>query len=114
MFKGNVAAAPFVGDDFASLYVGATRVPTVPGKPVVSSAVYGNDFVLVTFSYADGGASPQVTYYFDGEPVNPTSDEATLATFDDAEQLLGSEFTMKVSNAVGESPLSDPVTVVPV
>jgi hypothetical protein len=107
---GSVAAAPFVGDQFASLYLGEERVPTVPSKPVVSSVVSSsNERAEAAYSFNDGGLDATPTFFFDDEEENAATDDATSAIFDGA--FLGTTFRMSVTNAIGTSPLSDPVVV---
>jgi hypothetical protein len=107
---GSVAAAPFVGDQFVSLYLGAERVPTVPGKPVVSSVVsFSNEIAQATYSFNNGGLDAIPTFFFDDEEEGAGSEDATTASFDGA--FLGTTFRMSVTNALGTSSLSDPVVV---
>jgi len=56
---GSETAAPFRGDQFVALYLGEERVPTVPGKPVVSSAV---EFEDIDFMPPPDGGSEILGY----------------------------------------------------
>ena len=71
MRLGNTASAPFLGSQFASLYLGAVRVPTVPSKPTITSAnVLGEETDIQTdiFNlFNDGGSNvTSVKLYIDG------------------------------------------------
>jgi hypothetical protein len=113
---GSVAAAPFRGDQFASLYLGATRVPTVPGPPTITSAVRDDGTLSVTSPVpSDGGdAISNYRIYVDGEllgtldsnPGNPILLESVVA-----ESLVGDTVRLSAINAIGEGPLSAPVIV---
>jgi hypothetical protein len=113
---GSVAAALFVGDQFASLYLGEDRVQTVPGKPVViSSAFTGLTSNVIHAPVSDTGGT-SVTgykYFFNGAGVLPTSTQTSgdnlIAGF--TQNLGGQVVRMLASNAVGDGPLSAPVTV---
>jgi hypothetical protein len=107
---GSIPAAPFAGDQFASLYLGAERVPTVPGKPVVTNA-FQNVFAVVQYGLAnDGGLPSTFLFFFNGESEDPASDGPTEATFDDRD-FTGEVFQMRAVNAIGEGQLSDPVVI---
>jgi hypothetical protein len=114
---GSVAAAPFVGDKFASLYLGATRVPTVPGKPVITSAIaFGGEETEVFFTEPNDGGS-QITdykFYFDGveASVGTIGDSNGVTEAGFTEAFLGQAAEVSLVNAVGEGPRSAPVTVV--
>jgi hypothetical protein len=113
---GSVPAAPFVGDQFVSLYLGAERVPTVPGRPVITGAVaLGGEETLVSFVEPnDGGSQATYKFYFDGAEVSAgtigDSNGVTEAGFTEA--FLGQAVEVSLVNAVGEGPRSAPVTVV--
>ena len=114
---GSVAAAPFVGDEFASLYVGATRVPTVPGKPTSVAGSEDGGTTEVAYSYpANGGSSiTGYTFYFNGVELTPvTSTEDVSEQFASAffsGDFSGQSVRVSAVNAVGEGPKSDPATV---
>lgn len=116
---GAIAAAPFLGAQFVSLYRGATRMPTVPGKPVITSTLVdgGTTYVSLLPPPNDGG-NAIISYesYIDGLPVfinsigegpEPGSLEAEFIGTAPA----GSLVKVSAANAIGEGPLSDPVTV---
>jgi len=106
---GSVAAAPFVGDEFASLYLGATRVPTVPGKPIIVSAVDAQVFIFDDPTN-DGGAEITTHKVFvDGQEVTP--DELTTESVVLADFFPGSSVQVSAVNAVGEGPRSAPFTL---
>jgi len=120
---GSVAAAPFVGDTFASLYLGNERVPTVPGKPVVGQPVVeiqgGEapiDYTAIFFfnNPANDGGSEITDYkvFVDGQEVTP-DEISDNVVFDFvvtlAEPAPGSSVQVSAVNAVGEGPRSDPL-----
>jgi hypothetical protein len=115
MRLGSVAAAPFVGDQFASLYLGATRVPTVPGKPVIAGADLqdGIPTVEILPPLNDGGSEiTDFLLFLDG--VADGYESLTLVgTFWVMEEeiggiLEGQLVQVAAVNAVGAGPLSDP------
>jgi hypothetical protein len=113
---GSVAAAPFVGDTFASLYLGDERVPTVPGKPTIDVvASEGGEIGLFFFPPENDGGSAITGYkfYFDDVEVtpydsSPTSGGRLVAFFFGPS---GPSAQVSAVNAVGEGPRSAPVTV---
>jgi hypothetical protein len=110
---GSVAAAPFVGDEFASLYVGATRVPTVPGKPVITSAYWDTLFsfagVLFETPVPDGGSAvTSLRFYINGVLTSPIGGVGGNRTF--SGDRRGDQVRMSAVNALGEGPLSDTAT----
>ncbi len=118
---GSTAAAPFLGNQFASLYLGANRLPTVPGAPTITSAFFdgGVPEFVVRFIPPDDGGSPITGYkfYVDGveEPVtiggpNPYNgnEDDFIATFTD--NFNGSDIQVSALNAIGEGPKSVAVT----
>jgi hypothetical protein len=119
---GSVAAAPFVGGEFVSLYLGSTRVPTVPGPPQILSATYttGIDFVETSVLHTvpnNGGSSiTEYKYYFDGVEAsfsnvneNGAAGQDFFSKFDLS--FLGQAVQVSAVNGVGEGPKSAPVTV---
>jgi hypothetical protein len=108
---GSVAAAPFVGGEFVSLYVGATRVPTVPGKPTISSAEYDGETIVAFAAPSDGGSTiTGYKYYFDGVETTPSTTGNLVANF--AGDFTGQNAQVAAVNAIGDGPKSAPVTVV--
>jgi hypothetical protein len=110
---GNVAAAPFVGGEFVSLYLGANRVPTVPGKPVITSVAYstasGNSAIAFETPVPDGGTTvTSIRSYIDGNLTQPIVAVGNLRTF--SGDLRGSQVRISAVNALGEGPLSAPAT----
>jgi hypothetical protein len=105
---GSVAAAPFVGDEFAAIYLGAERVPTIPGKRKNVSAAWDGGFTIVGWedlSDFPGLSAGEYKFYFDGvEAVTDTAGEF-LSNF------AGQTLRMSAINSVGEGLLSDPVIV---
>jgi large repetitive protein len=116
---GSIAAAPFVGDQFVSLYLGDERVPTVPGKPTVADAAAsgGATTVLYAAPSQDGGSAVvSYRFFFDGVEFSPaTSFEGggfTEATFSNVTDPIGRAARIAAVNAIGTGPQSDPVVVV--
>jgi hypothetical protein len=105
---GNVAAAPFVGDQFVSLYVGATRVPTVPGAPTwdgTPPASGGDNFDFGFLAPADDGGSEITGYntYVDDELLG--IDGAEISFIDFTFNAPGTyEIAIAAVNAIGEGP----------
>jgi hypothetical protein len=113
---GSVAAAPFVGDQFVSLYLGATRVPTVPGKPtIVFVDPYDGDIpgypVLVTPPANSGGLEITAWKVFtDGVQANPqlvTPGDPDVTIYVLANEESGQLIQVSAINAVGEGVRSD-------
>jgi hypothetical protein len=115
---GSVAAAPFVGDQFVSLYLGATRVPTVPGKPtIVLVDTYDGDIpgypVSVTPPANIGGLGITAWKpYINGVEaiietvvVVPGNPDVTIYVYADEES--GQLIQVSAINAVGEGVRSD-------
>jgi hypothetical protein len=103
MRTGSIAAAPFVGDQFASLYLGETRVPTVPGRPVIISTSTGSLDVAIQ---SDGGS--EIT----GWRVFIGGEEAGIDVFEEgvgqweielSDDASGQSVQVSAVNAVGES-----------
>jgi hypothetical protein len=113
---GPSACTPYVGDQFASLYVGEERVPTVPGKPVIISSESGFTSNVIHEPVSDTGGT-SVTgykYFFNGVRVIPIANETLdgniVAGFIQ-QNLDGQVVRMLASNAVGDGSLSAPLTV---
>jgi hypothetical protein len=112
---GSVPAAPILGDQFASLYLGATRVPTVPGKPVIVSASADSVFRFNDPANDGGSEITARKVFVDGDEVTPDELEANpdgspIADFGVAlaESAPGSSVQVSAVNAVGEGPRSAP------
>jgi hypothetical protein len=117
---GSVAAAPFLGDQFASLYLGATRVPTVPGSVVFYNSLFigGNQEVEFTGPANNGGSAVvSLVYKFNGSTITPniTNYSAPLnryfAIFTGTD-LRGLQVSAAAVNAVGQGMSSAPETVI--
>jgi len=119
---GSVAAAPFVGDQFVSLYAGATRVPTVPSAPAIINVTSAGGQVSCDYDppASDGGSA--ITAYrffvngdFVGELTGGIQQPGDGAGT--ADELIvpcepGDIVRVSAVNAVGEGPLSEAFTVV--
>jgi hypothetical protein len=115
---GSVAAAPFVGDQFVSLYLGEARVPTVPGKPVIGTASNSGSFNFDNPAN-DGGSAILGYKAFASETESGLGTEVEIDAviagngFDKEVDLVETApgFFVRVSaiNAVGEGPRSDAV-----
>jgi len=105
---GSALAAPFVGDQFVSLYVGATRVPTVPGPPTITNvSPYPGGFYDSVFwnAPANNGGSAITAYklYSEGE----YDAGAQIDLFSANGSINNGVYQVSAVNAVGEGPLSD-------
>jgi len=122
MRAGSVAAAPFLGDQFCSLYLGEERVPTVPGKPGIPSITSSGG--QVTFEFltpeSDGGSTiTAYRFYVNDDFVGEVTEGIVPAggiLFGADESVApcepGDIGRVSAVNAVGEGPLSAPFTVV--
>jgi hypothetical protein len=116
---GSVPAAPFVGDQFASLYVGATRVPTVPGKPVIDPTSIDEDISVGPVNDGGVGISQQdpsgtVNWYVNGTlaHVSAEQDYSMGANWiPDPPLSPGDVVRVAWVNLIGEGPLSDPFVI---
>jgi hypothetical protein len=97
-------------------YLGDTLVAaTVPGAPTITSAAYssagaGNTAIIYTAPSDNGGSAiTGYKFYFDGVLTEPTS--ITSSANFQAQDFAGAVAEVSAVNAVGEGPLSDPVTV---
>lgn len=111
---GSGSVSVWLGDAFASLYLGSSRVPTVPGPPTITAATYSESPPSTNVSFsapANGGGASIISYkfYFDGVQQSP--DVITSVANFSGDDYRGQECRMSAVNAVGEGPLSDPVTV---
>jgi hypothetical protein len=117
MRLGSVAAAPFVGDQFVSLYVGAERVPTVPGKTVFTFAGVdpGENLSILdgesAASAPNNGGSDITGYNLYANGVLQISGNASPASWNLSEVTVEPGDIIRISavNAIGEGPLSAPV-----
>jgi len=105
---GSAPAAPFLGDQFASLYLGAVRVPTVPGKPATE---FDGEFIVAPVN--SGGSAfltGDVNLYANGvlsqQSIAEFGQAANFSGFDPGDVLRASR-----ENEIGEGPLSDPFVV---
>jgi hypothetical protein len=108
---GSVAAAPFVGGEFVSLYVGATRVPTVPDKPVIASAGVDGSSLFVAADEPDDGGSAIEGYNLYVNGVRTVAENNSLNFFPNSGAAVSDICRVSAVNAIGEGPLSDPVSV---
>jgi hypothetical protein len=108
---GSVAAAPFVGDQFVSLYLGATRVPTVPDKPAIASAGVANNSLFVGGDEPDDGGSAIEGYNLYVNGVRTVVENNSLNVFPNSGAAVSDTCRVSAVNAIGEGPLSDPLTV---
>lgn len=111
MNLGSIPMAPFVGDQFAALYLGATRVPTVPGKPDVdgyfAELTGGSTFVDTPADPDDGGSAiTGRAWYIDGVLTTPATDVGSYVVF--TGDLTGAEIRVAAVNAIGTGPRSEP------
>jgi hypothetical protein len=105
---GSVAAAPFVGDQFVSLYVGATRVPTVPGKPEWDGTPPASggefDFAVQAQGVPAGGSTiTGFNIYLDGVLFG-SADAISGQVVIEPEAVGVYEIAVAAVNAVGEGP----------
>jgi hypothetical protein len=111
---GSVAAAPFVGSEFVSLYLGAERVPTVPGKPVIDPTSSGGEIIWGGVNDGGDGDEGTANVYVNGSLSQSIEDVpfglGGAAVFDPP---LSPGDVVRVSfvNAIGEGPLSDPFVI---
>jgi hypothetical protein len=103
---GSIAAAPFVGGEFVSLYLGATRVPTVPGRPAWDGGAAdagGTPFDEFIVAPANDGGSQVTGYnvYLSGEFYNFIQ---TVNVEVDSQVPGPAEIAVAAVNAVGEGP----------
>jgi hypothetical protein len=113
---GSIAAAPFLGNQFASLYLGGTRVPTVPGPPVISDAGIDSEELFVGTTAPDDGGSAITAYnlYVNGSLVVTESlpEGGTVInawTVGENVVIPGDIVRFSATNGIGEGPLSNPV-----
>jgi hypothetical protein len=108
MRLGSVAAAPFVGDEFASLYLGTERVPTVPEKPTwdgTPPASGGDAFDEPFVAPVNDGGSEITGYniYVDDELLANEGVDSLVVT-----AIFATPGTYEIAvaavNAVGEGP----------
>ena len=120
MRLGSTAAAPFHGSNFASLYLGAVRVPTVPGSVVFYNSLFidGNQEVSFTGPANNGGSAvTSLVYRFNGSTITPNTISFSapvnryVAVFTGTD-LRGLQVSAAAVNAVGEGLSSAPETVV--
>jgi hypothetical protein len=115
---GSIAAAPFVGGQFAALYLGETRVPTVPGPPVITSqdaGIDGEELLVGTTAPDDGGSAiTAYNLYVNGSLVVTESlaEGNTVINQWDIEGVSvgpGDIVRFSATNGIGEGPLSNAV-----
>jgi hypothetical protein len=106
---GSVAAAPFVGSEFASLYLGTERVPTVPGRPAWDGTppASGGQFFETFVSAPENNGGSQITelrVYVNGilDIQEPGDGNAEISAETDGPGVY--EIAVAAVNAVGEGP----------
>jgi hypothetical protein len=109
---GAIAAAPFLGGQFVSLYLGGERVPTVPGKPVILSVI-GDEVEVTVANNGDGSEEGAFNLYVNGTLTVTQTDAPwpTVVVVAPDPLVPGDTVRVSSSNSIGEGPLSDPVTV---
>jgi hypothetical protein len=120
MRAGNVAAAPFVGDQFVSLYIGADRVLTVPSAPAITNVTSADGQVSCDYAPPESDGGSAITAYrffvngdFVGEATEGIPQPGDAADNADEETVPcepGDIVRVSAVNAVGEGPKSDPFT----
>jgi len=85
-------------------------VPTVPSAPVITVA---RDVNFIQWSTPSDGGSPLTSYklYRNGVRVEPDDLNNPWTQFSSDTYAVGSVMQVRAVNAVGDGPLSDPVTV---
>jgi hypothetical protein len=113
---GSIAAAPFLGNQFAALYLGETRVPTVPGPPVIAEAGIDSEELFAGTTAPDDGGSAITAYnlYVNGSLVvteSPAEGDTVINSWTVGENVVtpGDIVRVSATNGVGEGPLSNPV-----
>lgn len=109
---GTIAAAPFLGSQFVSLYLGDERAPTVPGRPVVAEVI---EFADIEFTPpADGGSAILGYNVYVADNLANESDLVTETSPGITPLIAGSpgdDVQIAAVNAIGEGPKSDPVPI---
>jgi hypothetical protein len=104
-----------MGDQFAAIYLGATRVPTVPGKPVPSAEWDAPDLIVYSQAPPNGGSVIlQYRVYVNGEvfaTVTAPGFDPFLFQVSAPTSLVGDTLRLSAINAIGEGPQSEPTTV---
>jgi hypothetical protein len=111
---GSVAAAPFVGDQFVSLYLGAERVPTVPGRPVIDPTSSGAEIIWGGVNDGGDGDEGTANVYVNGSLSQSVPDipfDQGGPAFFDPPLSPGDVVRVSFVNAIGEGPLSDPFVI---
>lgn len=103
-----VSAVNVVGEGAKS--TPATVAATVPGAPTITTA---GDDVFMEWTTPSNGGSPLTSYklYKNGVQVEPYSPSTGWATASIDQYQAGSVMRVRAVNAVGDGPLSAPVTV---
>jgi hypothetical protein len=116
---GPSACTPYLGDQFASLYVGEERVPTVPGSIVFYNSLFigGNQEVEFMAPLNDGGSEiTSLVFSFNGSTITPNSTNFNvlanryLSSFTGLD-LRGQQVSGAAVNAIGQGRFSPPATV---
>jgi len=84
----------------------------VPGKPTITLA---NTSQAIQWTTPSTGGSPLTSYklYRNGEQVEPDDSNNPWTTETLESYAVGSVMRVRAVNAIGDGPLSDPVTVSP-
>jgi hypothetical protein len=88
----------------------ASFVPTVPSAPVIYTA---RDTEFIQWTTPSDGGSSLTSYelYRNGELVEPDEPGSPWTQSSSDTYVVGSVMQVRAVNAVGDGPLSDPVTV---
>lgn len=108
---GSLPMAAFVGDQFAAIYIGGTRVPTVPGRPEIAglvAEVVGDTTYIDTPDGPDDGGSEitGLAWYIDGALTTPATDFGSYVTF--AGDKSAQAVQVAAVNAIGAGVRSAP------
>lgn len=107
-----VAAVNAIGEGSQSEATTGTLSISVPGAPTITSAAWGGSETQVAWSnpeYTGGDSGYVYTFRFNGTPVTPDTLISGVGFFNT--NFAGQEATLTLTNAAGEGPASEAVTV---